>query len=731
MKRFLCLLLCLLLPAASLAEGWMNSGDQDDAVGSVTDDAVYDAADSVGQVVNTGAPGEPTDQQKIAYSFTPLEVVLIIDVSGSMDSRDRSNNKSLLDYAKLASESFRNTLMTMNPASRVAMVAFDDRVVAECGLTGASDQAKLIDSINRLSPGGRTNTGGGFLRAAELLENDAMPGRRRVVLMLTDGIANEGVGDPNTYAINNGRRCAKSGMVYTIGLVGGMDESNKRQTRKILEAGYQTRYFEVDFDNVADAGAQINQIATTIAMSASSGEAVDASGKQVSLDMYQFSVGAGFQARVTSPDGACLSSFPGDYSTGAYFGTMSVVDGRQHFVMIEGDYAIDIQGVSTREGGYTLSRLQGEKMKASGMAEYPGWSHESIGVRITVSGDKAETEITGYSVLDPYAVDAAGQATHGLDASVGAVLNRQTEVFSAPARNATKIDTLQQNTHIRLLAMDGSYYFITFVDEKGTLNRGWINMASVTKVNGFVPMMSWLEGEYTLAEAAKAHGAPEEDSAVVKELKKGAKVNLRHVERSSTGEEWAYVAINKQQNGYLPVEALSNWGTIAPPEFRIGADLAPFADELEFEDVYFQRGHTWKVYSSASTNSWRGANGKAEVSTNDVVYVAGWVRGFLLVAYETNSGNRRVGYVNGKDIKCDIPDFPVLAFRMSKAKLSADCTLTDDPMHESTQVVKLKAGAEVTWLSSYTSGYGEELAYVQTKANGKIVRGFIPAECLE
>lgn len=731
MKRFLCLLLCLLLPVASLAEGWMSNGDQDDAVGSVTDDAVYDAADSVGQVVNTGAPGEPTEQQRITYSFTPLEVVLIIDVSGSMDARDQSNNKSLLDYAKLASESFRNTLMTMNPASRVALVAFDDRVVAECGLTGASDQARLVDSISRLSPGGRTNTGGGFLRAAELLENNAMPGRRCVILMLTDGIANEGVGDPNTYAINNGNRCAQKGMVYTIGLVGGMDEGSKRQTRRILEAGYETRYFEVDFDNVADAGAQINQIATTIAMSASAGEAVDASGQQISLDMYQFSVGAGFQARVTSPDGATLSSFPEDYSTGAYFGTMSVVDGQQHYVMIEGDYDIDIKGVATREGGYAFKQLQGATMNSRTVAEYPGWAHESIGAHITITGGQADIQDTGYSVLDPYARDAAGQQTRGLNASVGAVLNRQTEVFAAPARNAAKIDTLQQNTRVRLLAMDGNYLFISFMDEKGLLNRGWINAGSVTKVNGFLPMMCWLEGEYTLNAAASAHGAPEADSAVVKELRQGAKVNLRHVERASTGEEWAYVAINGQQNGYLPVDVLNGWSTIAPQEFRIGADLAPFADELVFQDVYFQRGHTWKVYSSASTNSWRGANGKAEVSTNDVVYVAGWARGFLLIAYETNSGNRRVGYVNGKDIKCDIPDFPVLAFRMTKTRTASACTLTDDPVNESTQVVKLKAGTEVTWLSSYTWRNGDELAYVQTKANGKIVRGFIPAECLE
>ena len=65
MKRLMALLLCLLLPVTALAEGWMSGTDQGDATENVTTDAVYDAAESVGDVVNTGAPQEPTEQERI------------------------------------------------------------------------------------------------------------------------------------------------------------------------------------------------------------------------------------------------------------------------------------------------------------------------------------------------------------------------------------------------------------------------------------------------------------------------------------------------------------------------------------------------------------------------------------------------------------------------------------------------------------------------------------------
>lgn len=723
MKKILCMLLCLLmLPTVSFAEGNDN----------VTEGIVYDAADSVGTVVN-GDPVDTTVVEQFLYRFTPLDVVLVIDVSGSMATRDASNGKSLLDYAKQAGESFRNTLMNMNPGSRIGLVSFSDNAGIMCDLVGLHDQNTLVSSINRMSASGSTNTGDGYVKAIELLRRSGSQSHRKVVIMITDGLANTGIGDPIRYCIDSGEQCAQDSTVYTIGLVGGMTENEKRTTRSILEAGYETRYFEVDFDNVSDAGAEIDQIVMAIAMSTTASEAVNAFGESVALDMYQFNVGAGFDARITAANGEVLSSFRGDYSTGASYGSMSVVDGRKHFVVLEGDYVIDVQGVSTKKGGYTLSILQGESMRSRTLHEYAGWSHVSLSWRITIEDGHVTVVDTGYNVLNPYAKDRNGKQTIGLEESVGAMTNRQLDVMSAPARNAKQISTVQKNDRVRILAESGGFYYISFVDDKGCLNRGWIVASGISEAAGFVPEMYWLDGEYVVSGSCKAYGAPEEDSAVVQELSSGTKVVLKHVERSSTGEEWAYVQL-KQQNpvyGYVSVENLKNWVTIAPRNFRIGHDLAPFTDELSFEAVYFARGQMWQVYSAPNTSSWRGAKGKAEVSTNDVIYVAGWNRGWLLIAYETNNGNRRVGYVDGSQIQGSYPDFPVLVFRNSTRKVSYGCTLTDDPVNESADIRKLKSGDQVTQLSSYTFHRGYKLAYVQCTVDGKTVRGFIPADCIE
>lgn len=731
MKRMLCLLLCLLLPVAALAEGWMNS--QNGNTEGVTDGLVYDAADSVGVVVNTDAPGAASEQDKIMYTFTPLEVVLVIDVSGSMDARDSANNKSLLDYAKHASESFRSALMGMNPASRIGLVSFSDYASVKCGLTGMNDQATLQNSINGLRYGGLTNTGDGFQKAKSLLDGSAMPGRNQVIILLTDGLANAGGGNPRTHCIESGRECAQNSTVYTIGLVGGMSSSDKKTARDLLQAGYERRYYEVDFDSVADAGAMINEIVTTIAIAASAADAVDEYGAPVTLDTYQLTVSTGFDVRVTGVDGSALSSFSEDRSTSASFGAMSIVDGRKSFVMIEGDYVIDMQGVSSQKGGYTLNLLQGESMRSTMMNEYNGWSHESLAWEITLEEGAVQVEDKGYSVLDPYATDMDGRPTRGLEQSVGAVISRKTDVLSAPARNGKKAGSLSQYERVRVLAKDNGYYFITYVDDKNYLNRGWVQVGAITDVNGFVPAMHWLDGAYTIAANTTAYGAPETDSAVIQQLKAGAAVTLRHVECSSTGEEWAYVAVSTKTPAYayVPARDLEGWQTIAPDPFRVGLDLDPFTDELTFTAVYFDRGQNWKVYSAPANNSWRGAKGKAEVSTNDVVYVAGWVnRNWLLVAYETNSGNRRVGYVSGKDIRGTCPDFPMLVFRNKTEKVAYDCTLTDDPVNESANIRSMKPGAEVTVLSRYTFHQGYTLAYVQCTADSKTVRAFIPADCL-
>ncbi len=146
--------------------------------------------------------------------------------------------------------------------------------------------------------------------------------------------------------------------------------------------------------------------------------------------------------------------------------------------------------------------------------------------------------------------------------------------------------------------------------------------------------------------------------------------------------------------------------------------------------VYTQvkAGQKWPVYSAPGTSSWRGANGKAVVSTNGSVYVAGWDGGWLLLMYETNNGAVRVGYASAQSMK-DRVTAPMLTFAYTTAACTRAVSLTDDPATSFTAVRTLAAGEKVTYLTSFQNRY--TWAYVETTVDGKTVRGFIPANALD
>ena len=147
-----------------------------------------------------------------------------------------------------------------------------------------------------------------------------------------------------------------------------------------------------------------------------------------------------------------------------------------------------------------------------------------------------------------------------------------------------------------------------------------------------------------------------------------------------------------------------------------------------FSYVEMKAGQKLPVYSAPSASSWRGANGKAMVSTTGFVYAAGWESGWLLVMYETNSGSVRVGYVNGADISGNVPMNTMLFYDYTPAQVTRRCTLTDDPARTNSAIVTLQEGATVTYLTSYFNRSAWD--YVETTANGQVTRGFIPAGCL-
>lgn len=144
-----------------------------------------------------------------------------------------------------------------------------------------------------------------------------------------------------------------------------------------------------------------------------------------------------------------------------------------------------------------------------------------------------------------------------------------------------------------------------------------------------------------------------------------------------------------------------------------------------FDLLTIASGQMLSVYSAPDASSWRGANGKAQVSTEGSVFAAGWESGWLLVMYETNNGSIRVGYVNGSDMKGAVSNNKLLTFAYDRAVVAADCQLTDDPGRCYAPIMTLKAGATVTYLSTFINQNGWD--YIETSCNGQRVRGFIPS----
>ena len=166
---------------------------------------------------------------------------------------------------------------------------------------------------------------------------------------------------------------------------------------------------------------------------------------------------------------------------------------------------------------------------------------------------------------------------------------------------------------------------------------------------------------------------------------------------------------------------------------RNGADTASLTPpapagrfpELSFSPVTFAPGQKFAVYSAPSTRSWRGAGGKAAITSGSEIFAAGLSDGWILILYELNSGVTRVGYMDAGKIGGSVPSLDPLVLSGTDMTLVESAVLTDDPAHQKSTVGKLKKGASVTCLAEY-----QGWIYVEAKVSGKTARGFIAPSAL-
>lgn len=189
------------------------------------------------QDVSITEDGRPVRLESLDVADEPIQVVLVIDTSGSMRG-------SKIEAAREAALHF---ISRMRSGDRAALLSFDTTVKTQVGLTDTLDDVRRrLERLDAVSGAG-TCLYDALYEAIVL--SASIPVGRRAIVLLTDGIDE----------LPDGRRCsrtpeeeiltlAKSGLtrvpLYTIGLGNRVDSEALNRLAERTGGGYQFAYDE-------------------------------------------------------------------------------------------------------------------------------------------------------------------------------------------------------------------------------------------------------------------------------------------------------------------------------------------------------------------------------------------------------------------------------------------------------------------------------------------------------
>ena len=143
--------------------------------------------------------------------------------------------------------------------------------------------------------------------------------------------------------------------------------------------------------------------------------------------------------------------------------------------------------------------------------------------------------------------------------------------------------------------------------------------------------------------------------------------------------------------------------------------------------VTLRANEKYDVFAAPGRSSFRAANGRAEMSTNDWVQIFGEENGWLLVQYDISRDQMRFGYIDASALPRGTQVQQLRWFDLPQQEIRYNVSMTDDPLVSQTTIHRLSAGDRVTVLAEFGSWF-----YIETQDGyGRILRGFVPQSCID
>jgi Ca-activated chloride channel family protein len=132
--------------------------------------------------IEVGTEGFPVPDRP----YRPMNIALVLDRSGSMGDERK------MDYAKRAAFSLIDRLSS---SDYLSIVIYDDRIETLLPRQRVKNKNRIKELLQDVYPRGSTNLGGGMVEGFRQLERSANGEFINRVILLSDGLANQGITD--------------------------------------------------------------------------------------------------------------------------------------------------------------------------------------------------------------------------------------------------------------------------------------------------------------------------------------------------------------------------------------------------------------------------------------------------------------------------------------------------------------------------------------------------------